>query len=121
MRRSTMRAVPPAVAYEPIARDMVRRDPAYAAALLEEATQALVSNELAVARNLIRHLIRGGMGYPELSRRTGTPQTSLVRMFGPKGNPTLAHAAAVLAALQGHAGIRLRVTREPSPKRRRAA
>ena len=116
-----MRKMPPAVAYEPIAQEMVRQDPAYAASLLEEATQALVGNELAVARNLIRHLIRGGMGYPELSRRTGTPQTSLVRMFGPKGNPTLANVAAVLAELQRHAGVRLRVTHEPAAKRRRAA
>jgi DNA-binding phage protein len=116
-----MRKVSPAVAYEPIAQDMVRRDPAYAVALLEAATQALVGNELPVARNLIRHLIKGGMGYPELSRRIGTPQTSLVRMFGPRGNPTLANAAAVLAALRRHAGVRLRVVGEPAPKRRRAA
>lgn len=113
--------VPPAVAYEPVAQDMLRRDPAFAAALLEEAMQALVGNELPVARNLIRHLIKGGIGYPELSRQTGTPQTSLVRMFGPKGNPTLANAAAVLAALQRHIGVRLRVTGEPMPRRRRAA
>ena len=104
--------------FDTIAADMVRADPRFAGDLLAEAAQALLANEPAVARNLIRHVITGGIGYTELSRRTGIPDKSLGRMFGPKGNPTLANLFAVLAALQRHAAVHLEVRRVPATAKR---
>lgn len=100
--------------------DRIRREPALGDGLLEEAVQALLNDELPVARNLIRNVIKGSIGYAELSRRTGTPQKSLIRMFGPKGNPTAANLCAVLAQLQRQTGVEFRVTRVQA-RRRRAA
>jgi len=91
----------------------VRRDPAFASGLIVEAVRALTANEPQLARNMIRHVIKGTIGYGALSAATGTPETSLVRMFGPRGNPTLAKLLAVLAALSEHAGITLEVTAKP--------
>lgn len=60
----------------------------------------LLAGELATARSLIREAITGSVGYAVLSERTGVPQKSLVRMFGPHGNPRAENLAAVLRELQ---------------------
>jgi DNA-binding phage protein len=96
-----------------IVQQRAAREPAFASALLEEAVQCMLSGDLPTARSLIRDAIKGSMGYAELSRRTGTPEKSLVRMFGPAGNPTAANIMSVLHELQRHGRVRLRVRAEP--------
>ena len=98
----------------------VGREPAFAGVLLEEAVQCMLAGELPTARSLIRDAIKGSIGYAELSRRTGTPEKSLMRMFGPTGNPTAANMASVRHELQRHGRVRLRVRSEPAPGRRQA-
>jgi DNA-binding phage protein len=96
------------------------RDPAFVGALLGEAVELMLDGELAAARSLIRDAIKGSMGYAELSRRTGTPEKSLVRMFGPSGNPTVANVSSVLRELQRYGRVRLRVRADRSGRARRA-
>jgi hypothetical protein len=91
------------------------RDRDFVGALLQEAGELLLGGELPAARSLIRDAIKGSMGYADLSRRTGTPEKSLVRMFGPSGNPTAANLASVLGELQRHGRLRLRVRSELLP------
>ena len=113
--------------FNEIVQERAGRDPAFAGLLLEEAVQCLLAGDLPTARSLIRDAIKGSMGYGELSRCTGTPEKSLVRMFGPAGNPTAANMASVLYELQRHGKLRLRVQAEPvdgrrsGPTRRRTA
>jgi DNA-binding phage protein len=99
--------------FSEIVQQRARREPEFANALLQEAAECLLSGEVAVARSVIRDVIKGTLGYAELSRRTGTPEKSLIRMFGPGGNPTIANLANVLCELQRHGRVRLRVTSEP--------
>ena len=67
-------------------------------------------------------VIKGTVGYKELSRRTDTPEKSLIRMFGPRGNPTAANLFNVLRQLQRRTGFRLEVRRSPRrPPRRGVA
>jgi DNA-binding phage protein len=86
---------------------------------LERAVTMFLAGEMATARSLI--------GYAALSRRTGTPEKSLVRMFGPKGNPRAENLATVLAALQRLGRFRLvvkavrRVGYRPAKRRGRRA
>ena len=87
----------------------VGREAAFADALLQMAVQEMLAGDLDVARSLIRDVIKGSIGYAELSRRTGTPEKSLVRMFGPSGNPTAANIFSVLAQLQRASGVSLQV------------
>ena len=87
----------------------VGREAAFAEALLQMAVQEMLAGDLDVARSLIRDVIKGSIGYAELSRRTGTPEKSLVRMFGPSGNPTAANIFSVLAQLQRASGVSLQV------------
>lgn len=98
----------------------VRRDPEFARALLQEAVQALLADDLAVARSLIRDVIKGTIGYAKLSRLTGTPEKSLVRMFGATGNPTATNLFAVLTHLQHHSGIQFQVEAVRAPTRRKS-
>ena len=98
----------------------VQRDPEFARLLLQEAVQALLSDDVAVARALIRDVIKGAIGYTELSRRTGTPEKSLVRMFSPSGNPTSANLFAVLTHLQQYSGVQFQVAVVPSPQRKKS-
>jgi len=100
-----------------IVQDRVRCEPAFGAGLLEEAAQCMLNGELGVARNLIRDVIKGSIGYAELSRRTGTPEKSLVRMFGPKGNPTADNLSRIFAHLQRHEGVTLQVRSVPAPSK----
>jgi hypothetical protein len=91
----------------------VGREPAFAGALLQEGAQSILCGDLATARNLVRNVIRGSIGYAKLSKRTGTPETSPIRMFGPNGNPTAENLSAVFVHLQRVGGVRLRVNAEP--------
>ena len=104
--------------FSEIVQERAGRDSAFAAALLEEAVECLLAGDLPTARSLIRDVIKGSMGYGELSRCTGTPEKSLVRMFGPTGNPTAANMASVLHELQRYGRVRLRVQAEPVAGRR---
>jgi hypothetical protein len=85
----------------------MNRDPL--AARLEAAVTMLLAGELATARSLIREAITGSVGYVALSERTGVPEKSLVRMFGPGGNPRAENLATVLSELQRLGRVRLAV------------
>ena len=76
----------------------------------------MLDGELRVARNLVRDVIKGSIGYAELSRRTGTPEKSLVRMFGRNGNPTAANLSRIFEQLQRYEGVTLQVRSVPSSK-----
>ena len=104
--------------FSEIVQERAGRDPAFSGALLEEAVECLLAGDLPTARSLIRDVIKGSMGYAELSRCTGTPEKSLVRMFGPTGNPTAVNIASVLYELQRYGRVRLRVRAEPVAGRR---
>jgi DNA-binding phage protein len=100
----------------------VQHDPEFARALLQEAVRALLAGDTVAARSLIRDVIKGSIGYAELSRRTGTPEKSLVRMFGENGNPTATNLFAALTHLQQFSKVTFQVAavRSPVHKKSRA-
>jgi DNA-binding phage protein len=77
--------------------------------LLQEAVQTLVEGDADTARAVLRDFINATIGFPALAKATGTPPKSLMRMFGPKGNPTAANLSSVISALQKKTGVRLHV------------
>ena len=103
--------------FDEVVQVRVGREPAFAASLLEEAAQCMLNGELAVSRNLLRNVIKGSIGYAELSRRTGTPEKSLVRMFGPNGNAA-ANISSVFVHLQRHGGVNLQVRSVPAARKK---
>jgi DNA-binding phage protein len=85
------------------------RDPAFRQALFQEAAQVLLAGDLVGGRSALRDYINATIGFDSLAKATNTPAKSLMRMFGPKGNPTAANLFAVINALQERTGVHLEV------------
>jgi DNA-binding phage protein len=85
------------------------RDPAFRAALFTEAIQTLLAGDLDTARVALRAYINATIGFEDLAKATGTPPKSLMRMFGPKGNPQAKNLLDIVAVLQERTGVRLEV------------
>jgi DNA-binding phage protein len=76
------------------------RDPAFKNALLTEALQAFLEGEVAPGLILLRDCINATVGFSAMSKETHIPEKSLMRMVGPRGNPTASNLFAMVAALQ---------------------
>ncbi len=77
----------------------VERDPAFAKALLDEATALLLSGEADTARVILRELVNATLGFEQLAKLTDVPSKSLHRMLSPRGNPSMDNLAAILGAV----------------------
>lgn len=86
-----------------------QRDPAFRAALVEEALQAFVDGEVDDALALLRDCVNGTAGFEQLSAEIGVPVKSLMRMLGPNGNPTARNLGSIIRAVQRAAGVRAQV------------
>ena len=89
----------------------VREDPAFRDALLKEGIDALLAGDLDIGKSILRDYINATIGFERLARETGTPSKSLMRMFGPSGNPNARNLFSVLSELQKASGVRFRVAR----------
>lgn len=87
----------------------VARDPAFKEALLTEGVNALLEGDLDTGKAVLRSYINATVGFETLSVTTGTPTKSLMRMFGPRGNPNASNLFAVLHSLQRSSGVTLEV------------
>ena len=87
-----------------------RRDPEFREGLLNEGIGALLSGEVDVGKALLRDYINATVGFDELGRLTGKSSKSLMRMFGPAGNPQARNLFEVISQIQQHEGVRLHVT-----------
>ena len=65
-----------------------RRDVKFRQALLTEAMQALLDGNLEEGRAALRSCIHATIGFENLGTALGRSPQSLMRMFGPSGNPT---------------------------------
>lgn len=90
-------------------RERATRDPAFRAALLGEAVRALLDGDLDTAKLALRAYINATIGFERLATATRMPVKSLMRMFGPKGNPTAANLTEVIRVLQKKTGVHLEV------------
>ena len=96
----------------------IRRDAAYRREMLAGALEELLAGDVAVARTMLRDLINATLGFEALAERVNLPPKSLMRMFGPNGNPQANNLLAVIAALRDDAGVKLSVSVEPVGGRR---
>jgi hypothetical protein len=85
--------------------ERARRDPAFRHALLQEAVELLLAGDVETGKVLVRKYINATVGFQELAHKTHTPAPSLMRMFGPKGNPSAKNLFGVIACLQRYEGI----------------
>ncbi|MCY3784523.1 MAG: transcriptional regulator [Chloroflexi bacterium] len=87
-----------------------RRDPEFREGLLNEGIGALLNGEVDVGKALLRDYINATVGFDELGRLTGKSSKSLMRMFGPTGNPQARNLFEVINQIQRHEGVRLHVS-----------
>jgi DNA-binding phage protein len=99
-------------------RDLVHRhvaeDPAYAEALLREGIDTMLTGDVDTGKAILRDYIKATIGFEKLGEATGTQPKSLIRMFGPRGNPQARNLFNVIGYLQKRAGLQLHVTAGPN-------
>ncbi len=88
----------------------VAADPAFRAALLREGIEALLAGEVDAGKAILRDYIKATVGFEKLGRAAKVPPKSLIRMFGPSGNPQAKNLFGVLGHLQKQTGVRVRLT-----------
>jgi len=86
-------------------RARAQRDTAFRHALLQEAVELLLAGDVETGQSLVRNYINATVGFQELARSIRKPAPSLMRMFGPKGNPSAKNLFGVIAELQRQEGI----------------
>lgn len=87
----------------------VQRDPKFRKALLREAIESAIGGDVDTGKAVLRDYINATIGFPQLAAAVDIPPKSLMRMLAPAGNPTISHFFEIIALLQRHEGIRLRV------------
>src|SRR6266478_6998472 len=83
-----------------------RRDVKFRQALLTEAMQALLDGDLEEGRAALRSCINATVGFEKLGTVLGRSPKSLMRMFGPSGNPKAENLLSVIGVLQDETGVR---------------
>jgi DNA-binding phage protein len=95
-------------------KDLVERhveaDRKFAEALLREGIDAMLSGDLESGKTIMRDYIKATVGFEKLGEATDTPPKSLIRMFGPRGNPQARNLFSVIGNLQKRAGVQLHVS-----------
>ncbi len=90
----------------------VAADPAFAEALFREGVETMLSGDVETGKTILRDYIKATVGFEKLGEATGTQPKSLIRMFGPRGNPQAKNLFSVIGYLQRRAGLQLHVTTE---------
>lgn len=98
--------------FEEMLKARAERDPAFRRALLIEAAELLLGGDLQAGKAMLRDYINATIEFDALSRATGTPSKSLMRMLGPNGNPRAGNLLSTLAQLQRICDVRLAVAAE---------
>ena len=106
--------------FKELVQKRVAEDPAFAAALLREGIDAMLAGDVDVGKSVIRDYVKATIGFEELGAATDIQPKSLIRMFGPRGNPQAKNLFAVLQYLQQQAGMTLHVTQVSERRRKRA-
>jgi hypothetical protein len=99
--------------FKELVQTRVGHDHEFATALLREGVDTMLSGDLDTAKAILRDYIKATIGFEKLSEATATPSKSLIRMFGPQGNPQARNLFGVISYLQREAGIQFLVTQQP--------
>src|SRR6202140_421455 len=95
--------------FKQLVRKHVATDPAFAEALLREGIDTMLAGDVDTGKTILRDYIKATVGFEKLGAATGTQPKSLIRMFGPRGNPQAKNLFSVISYLQKRAGVHLHV------------
>jgi hypothetical protein len=89
-------------------------DQAFGEASLREGIDTMLTGDVDTGKAILRDYIKATIGFERLGEATGTQPKSLIRMFGPRGNPQARNLFSVLGYLQKQAGLQLHVIAGPA-------
>jgi hypothetical protein len=87
----------------------VRRDASFRRELLREGVESLLAGDVETGKTVLRDYINATVGFEKLGAATRRSPKSLMRMFGPKGNPQARNLFEIVAYLQQNEGVRLEI------------
>lgn len=87
-----------------------KAEPAFAQALLDEATVLFLDGEAETAKLILRDLVNATLGFEELALRLHKPSKSLHRMLSVSGNPTMNNLSAIFATLKHTLNVEIRTS-----------
>ena len=87
----------------------VERDPAFREELLKEGVECLLCGDVDTGTAVLRDYINATIGFEELGGLTNKSPKSLMRMFGPKGNPQARNLFEIIGYLQEREGLHFEV------------
>ena len=90
--------------------DRVNKDPAFAKALLDEASTLFLNGDPETARLILRDLVNATIGFEELARSIPKQSKSLHRMLSERGNPSMDNLAAIFSALSKNLNVHMAAT-----------
>ena len=86
-----------------------QRDPAFREGMLKEGVECLLAGDVDTGKIVLRDYINATIGFEKLGYLTNKPPKSLMRMFGPAGNPHARNLFEVISRIQQHEGVQLEV------------
>jgi len=95
--------------FKKLVQRLVKDDAKFAEALLREGVDAMLAGDVETGKTILRDYIKATIGFEKLGAATGAPPKSLIRMFGPRGNPQAKNLFSVIGYLQKRAGVQLSV------------
>jgi DNA-binding phage protein len=95
--------------FKELVQGQVKTDKKFAEALLREGIDAMLSGDMDAGKTILRDYIKATVGFEKLGAATGAPPKSLIRMFGPRGNPQAKNLFSVIGYLQKRAGLQFHV------------
>ena len=87
----------------------VADDPKFAAALRREGIDTMLAGDVDTGKTILRDDFKATIGFEKLGAATDTPPKSLIRMFGPRGNPQARNLFGIISYLQKQSGVELHV------------
>jgi hypothetical protein len=96
--------------FKELVQKRIASDPSCGEALLREGIDTMLAGDVNTGKSLLRDYIKATIGFEKLGEVTGTQPKSLIRMFGPRGNPQARNLFSIIGYLQKQAGLELHVT-----------
>jgi hypothetical protein len=87
----------------------IERYPALREELLKEGIECLLSGDMDSGKAVLRDYINATIGFERLGNLTNKSPKSLMRMFGPKGNPQARNLFEIICHLQKREGLHFEV------------
>jgi DNA-binding phage protein len=99
----------PTRSFKELVQKNIADDSEFGIALLREALDCMIAGDVDTGKSVLRDYIKATVGFEKLGQEIGTQPKSLIRMFGPKGNPQAKNLFNIVSYLQKQAGTELHV------------